>query len=67
MAPMRHQGEHFDTVLSRGNGFGFKGVNISSKKSGECNDLQRKQIKINFLTIKCTNRHYAAMIPSEAG
>ena len=38
------------------------------QRSGECHDLQRKQIKINFLKIKCTNRHnYAAMIPSEAG
>ena len=38
------------------------------QKSGECHDLQKKQIKINFLKIKCTNRYnYAAMIPSEAG
>ena len=27
--PMRHQGEHFDTGLSRGNVLGFKRVNIS--------------------------------------
>ena len=63
---MRHQVEHFDAGLSRGNVLGFKGVNIPSdihQKSGECNDLQGKQIKI-----KCTNRYnYAAMIPSEAG
>ena len=64
---MRHQGEHFDAGLSRGNVLGFKGVNISSKV-WECYDLQRKQIKIFFLKIKCTNIHnYAAMIPSEAG
>ena len=35
------------------------------QKSGECHDLQRKQIKMNVLKIKCTNRdnNYAAMIP----
>ena len=27
------------------------------QKSGECHDLQRKQIKINVLKIKCTNIH----------
>ena len=27
---MRHQGEHFD-LISRGNFWGFRGVNISSK------------------------------------
>ena len=38
------------------------------QKSGECHDLQRKQIKINFLKIKCTNRYnYAATITGEAG
>ena len=52
--------------LSRGKVLVFKGFNISSK-SGECHDLQRKQIKINVLKIKCTNIYnYAAMIPSEA-
>ena len=36
------------------------------QKSGECHDLQRKQIKINVLKIKYTNIHnYAAMIPSQ--
>ena len=64
---MRHQREHFDPGLSRGNVLGFKGSTFP-QKSGECHDLQRKQIKINVLKIKCTNRqNYAAMIPSEAG
>ena len=64
---MRHQGEHFDAGLSRGNVLGFKGSTFN-QKSGECHDLQRKQIKIHFPKIKCTNIHnYAAMIPSEAG
>ena len=46
---------------------GFKGATFN-QKSGECHDLQRKQIKINFLKIKCTNIHnYAAIVPSEAG
>ena len=64
---MRHQGEHFDVGLSRGNVLGFKGVNISSKVWGMPRS-PRKQIKINFLKIKCTDRYnYAAMIPSEAG
>ena len=59
---MRHQGEHFDVGLSRGIFWGYRGVNISSK------DIQRKQIKINFLKIKCTNRyHFAATIPGEVG
>ena len=31
---MRHQGEHFDMGLSRGNVGGFKGVNNSSKVWG---------------------------------
>ena len=64
---MRHQGEHFDVGLSRGNVLGFKGSTFH-RMSGECHNLQRKQIKINFLKIKCTNRYnYAAMTPSEAG
>ena len=68
IGPMRHQGEHFDAGLSRGNVLGFKPGSTFHQKSGECHDLQRKQIKIIFLKIKCTNRHnYAAMIPSEAG
>ena len=64
---MIHQGEHFDAGLSRGHVLGFKGSTFH-QKSGECHDLQRKQIKIIFLKIKCSNRHkYAAMIPREAG
>ena len=34
LAPMRHQGEHFDVGLSSGNFWGFRGVNISSKVWG---------------------------------
>ena len=34
IGPMRHQGEHFYEVLSRGNVLGFKGVTISSKVWG---------------------------------
>ena len=34
IGPMRHQGEHFDAGLSRGNVLGFNGVNISSKVWG---------------------------------
>ena len=65
--PQRHQGEHFDVGLSRGNFWGLRGVNISSK-FWECHDIQRKQIKINFLKIKCTNRYnFATTIPGEAG
>ena len=65
---MIHQGEHFDAGLCSENVLGFKGVSTCHQKSGECHDLQRKQIKINVLKIKCTNRYnYAAMIPSEAG
>ncbi len=65
--PQRHQGEHFDMGLSTGNFWGVRGVNISSK-FWECHDIQRKQIKINFLKIKCTNRyHFATTIPGEAG
>ena len=64
---MRHHGEHFDVGLSRGNFWGFRGL-IFHQKSGECHDIQRKQIKINFLKIKCTNIYnFAATIPAEAG
>ena len=63
---MIHQGEHFDAGLSRGIFGGFRGT-IFHQKSGECHNLQRKQIKINVLKIKCTNRYnYAATIPGEA-
>ena len=66
---MRHEGEHFDARLSRGNVLGFKvGGSTFHQRYGECHDLQREQIKINFLKIKCTTGYnYAAMIPSEAG
>ena len=68
---MRYQGDHFDVGLSRGNFWGFRGVNIPlifHQKSGECHDIQRKQIKIIFLKIKCTNRYnFAATIPGKAG
>ena len=47
---MRHQGENFDAGLSRGNVLGFKWSTFH-QKSGECHDLQREQIKINFLKI----------------
>ena len=41
---------------------------IFHPNSGECHDIQRKQIKINFLKIKCTNIYnVAATIPGEAG
>ena len=64
---MRHQGEHFDAGLCRGNVLGFKGVNISSKVWGMPR-FPEKKIKINFLKIKFTNLYnYAAMIPSETG
>ena len=64
---MIHQGEHFDAGLSRGNVWILRGSTFH-QKSGECHDLQRKQIKIIFLKIKCTNIYnYAAMVPSEAG
>ena len=63
---MRHQGEHFYVGLSRGGG-GLGGL-IFHQKSGECHDIQRKQIKIHFLKIKYTNRYnFAATIPGEAG
>ena len=48
-------GEPFDARLSRGNFLGFRVGSIFHQKSGECHDLQRKQIKINFLKIKCIN------------
>ena len=63
---MRHQGEHFDAFV--GEMFWVLRGLTFHQKSGECHDLQRKQIKINFLKIKCNNRYnYAAMISSEAG
>ena len=34
IGPMRHQGEHCDAGLSRGNVLGFKRINISSKDWG---------------------------------
>ena len=34
IGPMRHQGEHFDVGLSRGNFWGFRGVNMSSNVWG---------------------------------
>ena len=38
-----------------------------NQKFEECHDLQRKN-KINYIKMKCTNRHnYAATIPGEAG
>ena len=41
---------------------------IFHQKSGECHDIQRKQIKIYFLKIKCTNIYnFAATAPGEAG
>ena len=65
---MRYQGEHFDAGLSLGEVFWISRVSTFHPKSVECHDLQRKQIKIDFLEIKCTNRYNgAAMIPSEAG
>ena len=65
---MIHQGEQFDAGLSRGRVWGFRGgVNISSKVWGMPLSAE-KNIKINFLKIKCTNRYdYAATIPGEAG
>ena len=68
IGPMRHQREHFDPGLSRGNFGGFRGGSIFIQKSGDCHDIQRKQIKINFLKTKCTDRYnYAATIRGEAG
>ena len=44
------------------------GESGNDQNSGEFHDVQRKQIKINVLKIKCTSKYnYAAMIPSEAG
>ena len=43
LAPGDIKGEPFDMGLSRGNFWGFRGVNISSKV-WECHDIQRKQI-----------------------
>ena len=66
IGPMRH--EYFDAGLSLGEMFLILRRSTCHQKSVECHDLQRKQIKINFLKIKCTNRYNgAAMIPSEAG
>ena len=54
--------------LSRGKFWGFRGGLIFHQKSGECHDIQRKQIKINFLKTKCTNRYnFATTIPGKAG
>ena len=48
--------------------FGGLGGLIIHQKSGECHDIQRKQILKNVLIIKCTNRYnFAATIPGEAG
>ena len=53
--------------LSRGKFWGLGGL-IFNKKSGECHDIQRKQIKINFLKIKCTNIYnFGTTIPGKAG
>ena len=58
---------HFDVGLSRGKFWGLGGL-IFHQKSGECHDIQRKQIKINFLKIKCTNIYNCATtIPGKAG
>ena len=67
LAP-KHQEEHSDVGLSRGNWGGGLGGLIFHQKSGECHDIWRKQIKINFLKIKCTHRYnFPATIPGEAG
>ena len=53
--------------LSRGKFWGLGGL-IFHQKFGECHDIQRKQIKINFLKIKCTNIYnFATTIPGKAG
>ena len=53
--------------LSRGKFWGLGGL-IFHQKSGEYHDIQRKQIKINFLKIKCTNMyHFTTTIPGKAG
>ena len=41
IGPMGHQGDLFDVRLSRGNFWGFIGVNISSKVWG-CHDIHIK-------------------------
>ncbi len=51
--------------LSRGKFWGLGGL-IFNKKSGECHDIQRKQIKINFLKIKCTNIYIILLLLSRA-
>ena len=54
-------------TLSRGKFWGLGGL-IFHQKSGECHDIQRKRIKINFLKIKCTNIYnFATTIPGKAG
>ena len=54
--------------LSRGNWGGGLGGLIFHQKSGECHDIRRKQIKINVLKIKCTNRYtFPATIPAKPG
>ena len=64
---MRHQGEHFDAGLSRAMFGGFRGFNISSKV-WDCHDLQRKQIKINFIQTKYADRYkYASTVPAKPG
>ena len=46
-----------------------KTMSLLVKKSGECHDLQSKQITIYFLKIKCTSSRYnhAAFSPGESG
>ena len=53
LAPKTRRGA-FLRGVSRGKFWGLGGL-IFHQKSGECHDIQRKQIKINFLKIKCTN------------
>ena len=61
---MRHQGEHYDAGLSREMFWVLRRLTFH-QKSGECHDLQRKQLK-KILKTKCSNRYnYVAMIPSE--
>ena len=42
--PMIHQGEYFDAGINMGNVWVLWGSTFH-QKSGECHDLQRKQIK----------------------
>ena len=57
IGPMRHQGEHFDGGgVKCGHVFGVLGESIFHQNSGECHNLQRRQITINFLKVKSTNR-----------